>query len=747
MTYANAVVYVGGFFTGINGQARNYIGALNAADGSVTTWNPNANNTVTTLLFESGLLYTGGNFTDIGGQPRNFIAALDASTGISTAWNPNANNTVSAFALSGTTLYTGGSFTNIGGQNRSFIAALNTGTGNATSWNPTANFSVSALAVSGTTVYAGGAFSSIGSQPRNYLAALNTTSGFATIWNPGPNQPLYALAHTPDLIFVGGDFTDFTSSLPRNRAAALEVTTGFTNNWDPNFSNRASSLLVLPDGILVGGMFTSALGSFTGSRHGLASFEWGCVEPDLPVLAADLDNVCPGTSVQLSVTGGSVNDAAYWQWYTESCGGTPAGVGLFNTVSPTQTTTYYARAEGGCPIPGACSEITVTVIPNSFNVIDTIVCVNYTAPDGAVYTSSGNYLATLTNAAGCDSLITINLIVAPAQTTGNLQVLTTVNGSPFPDMKVELFFSSPGATNSQPLAFGSSDANGIVFFENKPAGEYHCRAVPNPILTGQQNMMLTYSNEVFNWTNAALIDLGCYETQDEEIEVIQLESFTGPGSANGHVWFRTIQNPMPTENSVDVRSFFEGDPIPGVPVILNKDTTASSVAPSGNYFAFALSVTQDDTGDIGLYEFSNLPEGFYRVDVEMPGIPHAPENYHFFQVIIPTEPFGGLDFFVDSTDFVYITDNSSIDELIAGRGGLKAFPNPFSHQLSVMSTDEPLRSFSFMLLTVDGRLVRTGSRNEQDFIHVFSFADLPRGIYFLRLYSDEIDTTLKLIKE
>lgn len=43
------------------------------------------------------------------------------------------------------------------------------------------------------------------------------------------------------------------------------------------------------------------------------------------------------------------------------------------------------------------------------------VCATYTAPDGAIYTQSGIYLATIPNFAGCDSIITLNLTILPTQ--------------------------------------------------------------------------------------------------------------------------------------------------------------------------------------------------------------------------------------------------------------------------------------------------------------------------------------------
>jgi hypothetical protein len=45
------------------------------------------------------------------------------------------------------------------------------------------------------------------------------------------------------------------------------------------------------------------------------------------------------------------------------------------------------------------------------NTLTTSSCSSYTAPDGQVFTQSGQYASTLTNSAGCDSLITINLTI------------------------------------------------------------------------------------------------------------------------------------------------------------------------------------------------------------------------------------------------------------------------------------------------------------------------------------------------
>lgn len=71
-------------------------------------------------------------------------------------------------------------------------------------------------------------------------------------------------------------------------------------------------------------------------------------------------SICPGTSVTLTVQGGTLGSNAIWTWYSASCGGTPVGTGSSITVNPAVTTTYYVRAEGDCNNT-ACVPVTVTV--------------------------------------------------------------------------------------------------------------------------------------------------------------------------------------------------------------------------------------------------------------------------------------------------------------------------------------------------------------------------------------------------
>jgi len=85
---------------------------------------------VDAVAISGNTIYVGGDFSDIGGQPRNYIAALDATTSRALDWNMNAgfiygaSPFVSTIALSGPTVYIGGAL-RLRDKSLDYIAALN----------------------------------------------------------------------------------------------------------------------------------------------------------------------------------------------------------------------------------------------------------------------------------------------------------------------------------------------------------------------------------------------------------------------------------------------------------------------------------------------------------------------------------------------------------------------------------------------------------------------------------------------
>ncbi|BDS15207.1 SBBP repeat-containing protein [Aureispira anguillae] len=69
--------------------------------------------------------------------------------------------------------------------------------------------------------------------------------------------------------------------------------------------------------------------------------------------------------------------------------------------------------------------INLTIGDSSSSTIHELACDSYTAPDGQVYTTSGQYTAIVPNSAGCDSTVTINLTI---QTTASMNTTVSQNG-------------------------------------------------------------------------------------------------------------------------------------------------------------------------------------------------------------------------------------------------------------------------------------------------------------------------------
>ncbi len=103
--------------------------------------------------------------------------------------------------------------------------------------------------------------------------------------------------------------------------------------------------------------FTLASGfGYTGGADRWSEYNFGPGDPTS--VSATINPICYGTSSQLTAHG----TQGVVSWYTGSCGGTLVATVNPYTVSPTSTTTYYAKNTIGGYSAG-CASITVTVNP------------------------------------------------------------------------------------------------------------------------------------------------------------------------------------------------------------------------------------------------------------------------------------------------------------------------------------------------------------------------------------------------
>jgi hypothetical protein len=147
------------------------------------------------------------------------------------------------------------------------------------------------------------------------------------------------------------------------------------------------------------------------------------IQVNNPQINAGSDiSVCEGDSVTLTATG-----ATNYGWDN----------GILNGQAFSPTIEGYYTVVGTDTLGCSNSDsLFLDLLQPTASNIERIACDTYTAPDGNVYTISGQYIAIIPNAEGCDSTIqlalTVNNSSASTQTTAELDSYTwPVNGQTY----------------------------------------------------------------------------------------------------------------------------------------------------------------------------------------------------------------------------------------------------------------------------------------------------------------------------
>lgn len=287
-------VYIGGFFTTVNGSSRSNIAYFHTDSGASepaldqTFISKGTDGIVTSLALPGSsssidTLYVGGQFNLIDGKPLKKIAAINIQNkAVKEDWKPAVNGNVRVLASDSSNLYVGGDFALIG-QYRARFAAMDVYTGMPTplsiSIDPLLNGSessqVSALALYKDTLYVGGAFTTVDNASQPNLFAYNLKDESVITWTPTVNGLVRAIALYPlnttnpinAHVFIGGDFT-----APHKSLAMILPDGQHATAWNPNPDGSVYALMYDKDqnhnrqgftgaGVLnVGGAFSNVTG-------------------------------------------------------------------------------------------------------------------------------------------------------------------------------------------------------------------------------------------------------------------------------------------------------------------------------------------------------------------------------------------------------------------------------------------------------------------------------------------------------
>lgn len=384
-------LYIGGFFTTVNGIARSRLAALSLSTGALLSWNPTVSSPGSVLsmkLASSGTLYVGGQFTAINGTTRNRAAAFDSSGNL-TAWNPNLNGGVLAIETTSYGVYIGGTFTTVGGTARQRFAATDASSGALLTPTSNANNSVSAIKQNsaGTLLYIGGQFSTIAGTARANIAcvAIGATPTLNS-WYPTINGAVTTIETSATNVYLGGGFQSVNGLSTRRSAVALDPSTAAINSWNPyipdvytglshngTYGPTTNSITLYNDKVAMAGDFVGSSKDAV-TRNGLAA-----VKPDgsLSSFAPDIT----GTNIRISALAVS-GDTLYFGGIFAAVGGTTRTNAAAVSISSGALTAWAPQPNGWA----------LKIVPNGSTVYlcGAFSSLNGTSRNGAAATSSSN---------------------------------------------------------------------------------------------------------------------------------------------------------------------------------------------------------------------------------------------------------------------------------------------------------------------------------------------------------------------
>lgn len=314
--------------------------------------------------------------------------------------------------------------------------------------------------------------------------------------------------------------------------------------------------------------------------------------------------------------------------------------------------------------------------------------------------------------------------------SGNVYTDTTKT-TPVTIGKALLYRANSNFTAHDILDTTSLDGNGFYKFDSIPYGEY--RVAIRTDTLDYPKALTTYFGDTTDWVAADTIITFNDSTSDgHDIHLQYYPNTLGSNQIKGLL-----------RHNSNKRS---NQPIPGIDVVVQKK-------PAGNAFR------EPRTDSSGVFEVSYLPDGEYRLFVDVPGCLHA-TTYDFCV-------YGGQ--ILDTLDFELGTDSlhtlntldttalcnpiiTSLPTNESPDGLLQVFPNPYSTftivKLSLTQTSD-ITLEVFNVLGEKVQVLCSGAKQAGNYSYDYSASAIhrPAGVYFIRLMANGKTSVLKVIEQ
>lgn len=262
-------IFVGGDFGAVDGQPRINFAAVDAVTGIVdpgvtATIGVLGSKSVRALAGTSGKVYVGGYFTTVDGLTRKRLAAFNTDGTFDKTWKPKTDRRVASLAwdCAGTSLFVGGQFRRAAASGgawvtRETVARFDPVTGAILPWAiPVGTIELDQVAfdLAPTCTQL-----NVGYGGRNYAVSFDLTDDVGQqIWRARTSGNVQTVAVMGDQVILGGHFSQVNGAR-RIRIAAVSLAAGSLDpDWHPDVDGSFYGpwdLLVTDDMLYVGGYF------------------------------------------------------------------------------------------------------------------------------------------------------------------------------------------------------------------------------------------------------------------------------------------------------------------------------------------------------------------------------------------------------------------------------------------------------------------------------------------------------------
>ncbi len=290
-------------------------------------------------------------------------------------------------------------------------------------------------------------------------------------------------------------------------------------------------------------------------------------------------------------------------------------------------------------------------------------------------------------------------------------IINGVDSSAISMFRVYLY----GASSQNASFIDSVDTYDYYNFTNPPAGEYYIQVMLAPNQENPQNYVPTYyGTEALTWEDATKVNTPSLDYVSHDIKILTGETANGDGDISGNL--STSGSSMSAANQHVM--------------LINTE----------NNQMVALATTNAE----GLYQFTNLPEGTYKIWVEIAGL--ASEN-HWAKINAGSLSASNRDFVITNNK-VERAGTTSIAGNKPTTAGLSVFPNPVANQALLVIEAELSKPLQIKLYNTTGALIW---QQELEVSQGINYLNLPvdnlnQGIYTLHVSGNESTQICRFVK-